>query len=84
MTADPALVAELAEVLLAGPDLDAEPSGEWGRTVARGYARRVLAAGWRPPIDVSPAAERATPPARESATPAPPAGETHNPEVPRG
>jgi hypothetical protein len=73
----------LAEVLLAGPDLDgAEPSGEWGRTVALGYARRVLDAGWRPPIDVSPAAERATPPARESATPEPPAGETHNPEVP--
>lgn len=45
----------LAELLLAGPDLDAEPSGEWGLTVARGYARRVLAAGWRPPLDVPPA-----------------------------
>jgi hypothetical protein len=46
----------LAAVLLLGPDLDgAEPSGEWSLTVARGYARRVLAAGWRPPLDVPPA-----------------------------
>lgn len=61
MTADPAQVAALAEVLLAGPDLDAEPSGEWGQTVARGYARRVLAAGWRPPLDVPPALTPAPP-----------------------
>ena len=66
----------LAEVLLAGPDLDgAEPSGEWGRTVARGYARRVLAAGWRPPTDVPPALNP-TPPGS--------AGGTQAQEVPRG
>ena len=65
----------LAEVLLAGPDLDIEPSGEWGRTVARGYARRVLAAGWRPPLDVPPVL-----------TPTPPgsAGGTQTQEVPGG
>ena len=41
-------VAELAAVLMLGPDLEAvQPAGEWNRTVARGYARRILAAGYR-------------------------------------
>jgi hypothetical protein len=48
MTADDRQVDALADLLLAEPP-DLETSGEWGRTVARGYARRIIAAGWRPP-----------------------------------
>jgi hypothetical protein len=68
VSADEAQVAALADVLLLGPDIEQEGSGEWGLTVAQGYARRVLAAGWRPPENVPPAL-----------TPTPPesAGGTH-------
>ena len=71
-------LTQLTDVLVRGPELAGEPSGEWGLTVARGYARRVLAAGWRPPNVPPASAPVAAPPgpAHEAVTPVPPAGGT--------
>jgi hypothetical protein len=74
---DEADVAALADVLLAGPDIEQEGAGEWGLTIARGYARRVLAAGWRPPLDASPAAAQRPLAAGPPTPPADAAGEAH-------
>jgi hypothetical protein len=67
----------LTDIILRGPDLAGEPAGEWGRTIARGYARRVLAAGWRPPLDVPPAECAPSPPVCQTAPPPPAGGTPH-------